>query len=284
MKKFSFRALGAAILSVGLATAGVAAPANAATLTAASATSTSAVGTSGTNASTITFAATTVSAAVNYNDTFYIDLPTGWTFTSTFSGQTCNANTATVTGINLVHCAASNTGTPRLKVANGSGMMPAGIPAGTAITVTLDIGFVNVATARDFTIGTTGWNGTTASDDSAVVTLGASASSTVTFNANNGSGAMADQTANTSTTLSANAFTRTGYTFAGWNTAADGSGTAYADGASYAFSSSTTLYAQWTSVLATTGFDGKPYLYTAFALAITGAALMLLSSRRKQSN
>ena len=32
--------------------------------------------------------------------------------------------------------------------------------------------------------------------------------------------------------MSTNAFSRTGYAFAGWTTAADGSGTAYADGAS----------------------------------------------------
>ena len=35
--------------------------------------------------------------------------------------------------------------------------------------------------------------------------------------------------------LSANAFSRTGYAFAGWNSAANGSGTAYADGASDPF-------------------------------------------------
>ena len=35
------------------------------------------------------------------------------------------------------------------------------------------------------------------------------------------------------------------YTFVGWNTASDGTGTAIADGASYTFTSATTLYAQW---------------------------------------
>ena len=71
---------------------------------------------------------------------------------------------------------------------------------------------------------------------------------TVTFNANLGSGTMANETDNTPTPLTANAFTRTGYTFAGWNTAANGiGGTAYADGASYPFTASTTLYAQWTA-------------------------------------
>jgi hypothetical protein len=58
---------------------------------------------------------------------------------------------------------------------------------------------------------------------------------------------MANETASVPTSLTTNAFTRTGYQFAGWNTAADGSGTAYADGASYPFTSSTTLYAQWST-------------------------------------
>ena len=48
------------------------------------------------------------------------------------------------------------------------------------------------------------------------------------------------------TALSANAFSRTGYAFAGWNSAADGSGTAYADGASDPFTANQTLFAQWT--------------------------------------
>jgi uncharacterized repeat protein (TIGR02543 family) len=70
---------------------------------------------------------------------------------------------------------------------------------------------------------------------------------TVTFNANLGTGTMANETASVATNLTPNAFTRTGYTFAGWNTAANGSGTAYANDASYPFTASTTLYAQWTT-------------------------------------
>ena len=71
---------------------------------------------------------------------------------------------------------------------------------------------------------------------------------TVTFNANGGSGSMSDQTASTTTNLTTNSFTRSGYTFSGWNTAANGTGTSYADGASYPFTSSATLYAQWTLI------------------------------------
>jgi uncharacterized repeat protein (TIGR02543 family) len=39
---------------------------------------------------------------------------------------------------------------------------------------------------------------------------------------------------------------KTDYAFAGWNTAADGSGTAYAAGSNITISANTTLYAQWT--------------------------------------
>lgn len=70
-------------------------------------------------------------------------------------------------------------------------------------------------------------------------------SHTVTFNANGGSGSMSAQTALGSTALTTNTFTRTGYAFVGWSTAADGSGTAYADGATYDFAADVTLYAQW---------------------------------------
>lgn len=73
-----------------------------------------------------------------------------------------------------------------------------------------------------------------------------STSKTVIFNGNGSTGgSMANQSACASTALTTNAFTRTGYTFAGWNTAADGSGTAYANGASYPFTADITLYAQW---------------------------------------
>ncbi len=70
-------------------------------------------------------------------------------------------------------------------------------------------------------------------------------SSTVTFNANGGTGSMAAQTANVPTALTSNSFTRSGSAFTGWNTAANGTGTSYADGATYPFTASTTLYAQW---------------------------------------
>ena len=67
----------------------------------------------------------------------------------------------------------------------------------------------------------------------------------VTFSANRGKGAMNAQSSAAPAALNKVAFTRAGFSFTGWNTAANGSGTAYANGASFPFTSSTTLYAQW---------------------------------------
>ena len=70
---------------------------------------------------------------------------------------------------------------------------------------------------------------------------------TVTFDANGGEGSMEAQTITVGTTAALNpsAFTRSGYRFASWNTEADGSGTAYADGQTVTLDADLTLYAQW---------------------------------------
>ena len=72
---------------------------------------------------------------------------------------------------------------------------------------------------------------------------------TITFDPNGGEGTMAPQGVliGEETALNTNAFTREDYSFNGWNTAADGSGTSYADGATVTLSANTTLYAQWKS-------------------------------------
>ena len=75
---------------------------------------------------------------------------------------------------------------------------------------------------------------------------------TVTFEANGSAeypveGTMPSQTvtAKKDTALNANTFTRKGYNFLNWNTAADGTGDSYADGATVNLTENTTLYAQW---------------------------------------
>lgn len=70
---------------------------------------------------------------------------------------------------------------------------------------------------------------------------------TVTFNANEGSGTMADQdfSCGTEQTLNANTYTRSGYCFQGWNTSSTATTVEYADQASASFEENTTLYAVW---------------------------------------
>lgn len=93
----------------------------------------------------------------------------------------------------------------------------------------------------------------------------------VVFNSNGGSGTMPNQvhTYGSSLALSQNKFTRTGYSFAGWNTKPDGSGTNYSNGQSVTNLSSTdgatvTLYAQWTV---------NTYTYNIVYKSSTGKAL-----------
>lgn len=68
---------------------------------------------------------------------------------------------------------------------------------------------------------------------------------TVTFNANGGSGSMAPQTDCPSAALTANSFTRSGYTFAGWSTTPGVAPVTYGNQAAYPFTADETLYAQW---------------------------------------
>ena len=70
----------------------------------------------------------------------------------------------------------------------------------------------------------------------------------LTYDANGGEGAIDSATgaAGESVTVAENVFTRNNYTFTGWNTQADGKGTAYKAGDSFTLTDEdTVLYAQW---------------------------------------
>ena len=73
---------------------------------------------------------------------------------------------------------------------------------------------------------------------------------TVTYDANGGSGTMTDKKSpyayGAAATVLTNGFTRSRYTFTGWNTKADGSGKSYAEGDPIKMLGNVVLYAQWT--------------------------------------
>ncbi|WP_162388354.1 InlB B-repeat-containing protein, partial [Paenibacillus antri] len=87
---------------------------------------------------------------------------------------------------------------------------------------------------------------------------------TITYNGNgNESGSVpsnGSHSYNSSVTVPGNsgALAKTGYSFAGWNTSADGSGTNYAESASFTMgAANVTLYAKWTINSYTVTYDGN---------------------------
>ncbi|MEM4248058.1 MAG: InlB B-repeat-containing protein, partial [Candidatus Nanoarchaeia archaeon] len=96
------------------------------------------------------------------------------------------------------------------------------------------------------------------------LTINENVSYTVTYNGNGNTDGTPPTDSNSysagsSVTVLGNTgnLTKTGYTFAGWNTAANGSGTNYQSGATFTINSNTTLYAQWTPNTYTVTFDAN---------------------------
>ena len=107
---------------------------------------------------------------------------------------------------------------------------------------------------------------------------------TITYDGNNKTGGTvpSSYTGNGTTPVSSNSGTlvRTGYTFAGWNTAADGSGTPYSPGDTYTITGDATLYAQWTPTSAsyTITYDGNNKTSGTVPATTTGSGSVTLRS------
>lgn len=111
-----------------------------------------------------------------------------------------------------------------------------------ACTVTNSSGYLNGSSRID-----DGW------------TIPALKSYNVSYNANGGSGAPSAQTKwyGETLTLSSVRPTRTGYTFAGWNTNSSGTGTNYSAGGAYTGNAAVTLYAKWTAITYTVSYNAN---------------------------
>ena len=108
---------------------------------------------------------------------------------------------------------------------------------------------------------------------------------TVTYDKNGGSGSTMDNTVGHYVTLSANTYTNSGYVFAGWNTAANGSGASYSEGEEIELKANLDLYAIWATdytitwdakaklsgVAVTPNLGGGNYTITASVSAWTGS-------------
>jgi len=129
---------------------------------------------------------------------------------------------------------------------------PAGVTLGNAGTVDTTATFTAAGT---YTLRLTADDGFTQVSDDVVITVNPpNASLTYDGNDNTGGTVPVDgsspYTSGATVTVLGNngSLVRTGYTFAGWNTAANGSGNAYDAGATFSMpDANTTLYAQWTA-------------------------------------
>ncbi len=161
---------------------------------------------------------------------------------SATSGPEAGGTPVTITGTNFTGATAvkfgSNNGT-NVTVVNGTSIT-ATAPAGT--------GVVDVTVTNPY--------GTSATSANSKFTYVPAATYTVTYygNGNTGGSVPTDGSSpysggSTVTVLgNTGSLTRTGYTFNGWNTAANGSGTSYGPGSTFTISGNAAFYAQWLSI------------------------------------
>lgn len=291
-------AIAAAAISI-LGVVAVATPANAANLTPTVTTSGSFVANTATPSFTVS---TTLTGAFT---SFYLQVPGGmnaWSYAPTTCG-TSSSSTSTLAACGI--SAATVSGTTFATAAYKSGIsiyliVPSSTAAG-PLVLTFAPSTFNTGAAGNASMMLISAAGATVDQMIAPITVSA-ITQTVTFNSNFGAQATTTQTANTntSTALTANTFSRPGYNFGGWASAQGSTTVAYADGASYSFASSTTLYAIWTaqggsstssptstsstagsSGLASTGAGTALPLGAAATLLIVGAAIAVIRRRRE---
>jgi len=103
---------------------------------------------------------------------------------------------------------------------------------------------------------------------------------TLNFESTSGTGSvgsMSSQTGESTILPSSSGMSNPGYTFVGWNTAADGSGTEYEAGSTYIFNGNQTIYAQWSpdTYTVTYSFDGGVATLNSANYVVGTAALIL---------
>lgn len=168
--------------------------------------------------------------------------------TLTYSVSSTNdTTTVTVSRLQYVHTLGSSTQLRAISIVCDGTTLYSGntVVNNTSQTVTLN-------KTKSFARGTSAASKTLklsmlGTSKSATVSVPVLPSYKVTFNANGGSGAPAQQTKyyGRALTLSTTKPTRANHVFKNWNTKADGTGTTYASGGSYKGNAAVTLYAQW---------------------------------------
>lgn len=178
------------------------------------------------------------------------------------ANATCPSSYSNITSIVVSYCTNTSSGAGSIKMSVGSTELTQSVTK-TGGTTARDLTFdfsstkpsgepkitVNCTTNSIYVCGVTinyGGGGSTTTHYTSSPDCSTPQNVTVSFNANGGTGTMANQTItyNTATALTANTFTRTGYTFQGWATSANGE-KVYNDQQSVTLTSDVSLYAVW---------------------------------------
>ena len=140
---------------------------------------------------------------------------------------------------------------------------------------------VSVTATKDFIFRVRTTDGCCGAATMTITNFTFNQTSTITYsgNANSSGNPPSNQTGSGSVTLASNTGTlaKTGSYFNGWNTAADGTGTAYAVGASYTLSASVTLYAKWV-VITVTSINSQLYVRGNITATATPAVAFVYSA------
>ena len=228
--------------------------------TASSVTSGFSLPTSGAERSTITWSSSnTEIITVNEDGSTTVTRPSGSNATVILTATVSKGSVTSTKTITVTVLAGDVYHTITFSANGGSGVMSSqSIEEGAAANLTANAftrdGYTFIGWDKDSDGAADYVNGASYTMGSSDVTLfavwTALPTHTINFNANGGSGSMSSQTVaeGAAVNLTANAFTRDGYTFTGWDKDSDGAAD-YANGASYTMGSSDiTLFAVWTVI------------------------------------
>jgi uncharacterized repeat protein (TIGR02543 family) len=174
-------------------------------------------------------------------------LPTGLTIASSTAGGTCTPKTFTDgSGGSL------GSGDTSVKIV---GTIPYNVSSCTVtvqVTGTSNGTFTNILNPTDPNYSASNVKGLLPQGTASLTITGTTPSTVaLTYDCTTGTGSTAGTTVSPATSVTVadgSGCTRPGYTFAGWNTSAGGTGTSNAAGSSLTLNADTTLYAQWTPV------------------------------------
>jgi len=230
----------------------------------------------------------------------------GWNTNTNGTGTNYNVgSTFTPTGNVILYARWIGNVTVTFDANGGSGTIPnQTVNTGSSITLPSSSGLIR----SGYTFS--GWNtnasGTGTNYDASTpytptnnITLYAKWTSTITYNINNGNGTIpTSQTivaGNSVTLAGGGGFTRSGFSFGGWNTSADGTGTNYNDNSSFTPTGNITLHARWIAGIFNEDFEGTNSFtvvngtytnqwHVGTAVAYTGSKSAYISSNNGSSN